>query len=120
MLAVVVAGLVLNHRAQDEQDAESRVAQKVNWSMISWLLEHAVFLVVGLQTKLIFQDAAASAWPWSKILIVAGATLATTVVLRTLWTLGTVVVSRRLSRASVPGALVVGWAGMRGVVWPPP
>lgn len=116
VLAVVVAGLVLNHRAQDEQDAESRVAQKVNWSTISWLLEHAVFVLVGLQTKSIFQDAAASAWPWSKILLVAVATLITTVVLRILWTLGTVLVSRKLTRASVPGALVVGWAGMRGVV----
>ncbi len=116
VLAVVVAGLVLNHRAQDEQDAESRVAQKVNWSTISWLLEHTVFLLVGLQTKAIFQDAAASEWPWSMILLVAGATLITTVVLRILWTLGTVAVSRKLNRASVPGALVVGWAGMRGVV----
>ncbi len=116
VLAVVVAGLVLNHRAQGEQDAVSRVAQKVNWSTISWLLEHAVFLLVGLQTKTIFKDAAASEWPFSKILLVAGATLATTVVLRILWTLGTVVISRKLNQASVPGALVVGWAGMRGVV----
>ncbi|MEO7588792.1 MAG: cation:proton antiporter [Arachnia sp.] len=116
VLAVVVAGLVLNHRAQQEQDAQSRVAQKVNWSTISWLLEHAVFLLVGLQTKLIFANANASAWPLSIILLVSVATLATAVVLRILWTLGSVVVSRKLNKASVPGALVVGWAGMRGVV----
>lgn len=116
VLAVVVAGLVLNHRSQEEQDAESRVAQKVNWGTISWVLEHAVFLLVGLQTKAIFQDADSSAWPWSKILAVSFAALATAVVLRILWTLGTVVISRKLDRTSVPGALVVGWAGMRGVV----
>ncbi len=116
VLAVVVAGLVLNHRSQDEQDAESRVAQKVNWGTISWLLEHAVFLLVGLQTKTIFQDANASEWPWSMIMQVSVSTLATAVVLRILWTLGTVVISRKLNRTSVPGALVVGWAGMRGVV----
>lgn len=116
VLAVVVAGLVLNHRSQDEQDAESRVAQKVNWSTISWLLEHAVFLLVGLQTKAIFQDADSSAWGWGMILTVSVATLVAAVVVRILWTLGTVVISRKLNRTSVPGALVVGWAGMRGVV----
>ena len=116
VLAVVVAGLVLNHRAQEEQDAESRVAQKVNWGTISWLLEHAVFLLVGLQTKTIFQDANASQWPWATILLVSVATTATAVALRILWTLGTVLISRKLNRTSVPGALVVGWAGMRGVV----
>lgn len=116
VLAVVVAGLVLNHRAQDEQDAESRVAQKVNWSTISFLLEHSVFLLVGLQTKAIFQDAGDSEWGWPTILMVAVVTLAITVVLRILWTLGTVGISRRLTRSSIPGALVVGWAGMRGVV----
>lgn len=116
VLAVVVAGLVLNHRSQDEQDAESRVAQKVNWSTISFLLEHSVFLLVGLQTKAIFQDADGSAWGWPTILVVAVVTLAITVVLRIVWTLGTVGISRKLTRASVPGALVVGWAGMRGVV----
>ena len=116
VLAVVVAGLVLNHRSQGEQDAESRVAQKVNWGTISWVLEHAVFLLVGLQTKTIFLDADASAWPWSMVLLVSAGTLITAVVLRILWTLGTVVISRKLDRTSVPGALVVGWAGMRGVV----
>ncbi|RMB62196.1 cation:proton antiporter domain-containing protein [Tessaracoccus antarcticus] len=116
VLAVVVAGLVLNHRAQEEQDAQSRVAQRVNWSTISWLLEHTVFLLVGLQTKSIFADAASSAWQWPIILLVSVVTLVTAVVLRILWTLGSVVVSRKLNRASVPGALVVGWAGMRGVV----
>ncbi len=48
-LAVVLSGIWLAHRAPSFQSAESRVAERINWRTVSYLLENAVFLLIGLQ-----------------------------------------------------------------------
>ena len=51
VLAVVVAGLLLGHKAPILQTATSRIAERLNWRTISFLLENTVFLLIGLQAR---------------------------------------------------------------------
>jgi len=48
VLAVVAAGLVLGYRSPLIQSPEARIAESVNWRTIQFLLENAVFLLIGL------------------------------------------------------------------------
>lgn len=48
VLAVVAAGLLLGYRAPLIQSPEARIAESVNWRTIQFLLENAVFLLIGL------------------------------------------------------------------------
>jgi len=51
VLAVVVCGLMLGHRSTDIQSAGARVTERVIWRTVQFLLESAVFLLIGLQLK---------------------------------------------------------------------
>ena len=53
VLAVVVCGILLGHKAPIIQSAQSRIAERLNWTTIQYLLENAVFLIIGLQSHLI-------------------------------------------------------------------
>jgi len=53
VIAVVVAGLLLGHKAPILQTAQSRITERTNWSSIAFLLESAVFLLIGLQVRTI-------------------------------------------------------------------
>jgi monovalent cation/hydrogen antiporter len=60
VLAVVVCGLVTGDRSARFLDAQDRLAEAINWSTIAFLLENAIFLLLGLQLKtLLDQDSAA-------------------------------------------------------------
>ena len=52
VLAVVVAGLLLGHKAPVLQTAPSRLTERINWAHDPFLLENAVFLLIGLQMRL--------------------------------------------------------------------
>ena len=56
VLAVVVTGLLLGHKAPTLQSASSRLAEQTNWRTVQFLLENAVFLLIGLQMKTLLQD----------------------------------------------------------------
>ncbi len=51
VVAVVVAGLVIGSRSLVELRADDRIAEAVNWRTIAFLLEGAVFLVMGLELR---------------------------------------------------------------------
>ena len=51
VLAVVVTGLLLGHKAPMLQSASSRLAEQTNWRTVQFLLENAVFLLIGLQMQ---------------------------------------------------------------------
>ncbi|HZJ04172.1 MAG TPA: Na+/H+ antiporter [Nocardioidaceae bacterium] len=122
ILAVVIAGLLLGHNAPVLQTASSRIAERLNWRTVSFLLENVVFLLIGLQARWILDDVANSPLSSGRIAGVCAAALATTILLRFVWVmaLGYLLV-RRPDRGTAPestwrDAAVVGWAGMRGVV----
>ena len=122
VLAVVVTGLVLGHKAPIIQSAKSRMSERTNWRTFQFLLENTVFLLIGLQTRWILDDLAMSPLPaW----LIAAATIgvfAAVVLLRPIWLIPSTVLSRRILGPSRPGPvswqalIVVSWAGMRGVV----
>jgi Na+/H+ antiporter len=123
VVSVVVAGLLLGHKAPIIQTAQSRIAERMNWRTIAYFLENTVFLLIGLQARWILQDVGDGGVSAGRIVAVCGLTLLTAVVLRIVW----VFFARYLlvrpgpdpSTGHVPPAsftFLLGWAGMRGVV----
>lgn len=123
VVAVVIAGLLLGHKAAIVQTAQSRIAERMNWRTISFVLENTVFLLIGLQAEWIFEDVGRSELSAGRIAAVCAATLVAVVVLRIVW----VFFARYLLVRPGPDAatglrppwtytFVLGWAGMRGVV----
>ncbi len=121
VVAVVVAGLVLAHRATTLQTASSRLSERVNWSTISFLLQNTVFLLIGLQARWIVEDVRHSTLAPARILLFCAAVLAAVILLRPLWVYPVRYLIRpgpdRMGRSSPwTHSAIVSWAGMRGVV----
>ena len=123
VIAVVVAGLLLGHKAPIVQTAQSRIAERMNWRTIAFVLENAVFLLIGLQAEWLFRDVEESDLSAARIIAVCGATLLGVIVLRMVWVFVARYALVRPGADPVTGkappwtfTLVLGWAGMRGVV----
>ncbi len=121
VLAVVIAGLLLGHRAPVLQTAQSRIAERLNWRTFSFLLENAVFLLIGLQTSWIIGQVADSDVAIPTIVWSCVATLLAVMALRMVWVFPArylIVRPGALGQPTPPATYtaVIGWAGMRGVV----
>ncbi len=121
VLAVVVAGILLGHKAPIVQTAQSRTAERLNWTTIQYLLENAVFLIIGLQSHAIVVAVADSELGLGRAVLLALLVLVTVIVLRPVWILPLGVLLQLTSgvtrsRASLKAGLILSWAGMRGVV----
>ncbi|WP_347567316.1 Na+/H+ antiporter [Nocardia sp. AG03] len=118
VIAVVVCGMILGHGAQRWQGAASRVAETTNWRTVQFILESAVFLIIGLQVRWIVEDAWHSGLDRQLLIVTAVAVLAAVMLARPVWVCTPVLVARLFGRATEPlsHAAVVSWAGMRGVV----
>ncbi|WP_411141074.1 Na+/H+ antiporter [Streptomyces sp. x-80] len=121
VLAVVVVGLYLGHRSW-QVDFETRLQEAAVWKMVSFILESAVFALIGLQLPVVLRGlgefgAARAAW-------YAAVVFAVVVLARFVWVFPATFLPRALSariRAREPettwaAPVIVGWAGMRGVV----
>ncbi len=122
VIAVVVAGLLLGHKAPIIQTAQSRIAERMNWRTIAYVLENAVFLLIGLQADWIVADVSDSDLSSGRIALVCVATLVAVVVLRLAWVFpARYLLVRPGARTGGHGppwtyTFILGWAGMRGVV----
>ena len=118
VISVVVAGLLLGHKAPVLQTAESRISERMNWRTIAFVLENVVFLLIGLQAHRLLEDVGESELGAGRIAAVCALTLVAVVVLRLAWVLASRALLVRPGRTPTPWAysLVIGWAGMRGVV----
>ncbi|WP_211222114.1 Na+/H+ antiporter [Nocardioides halotolerans] len=123
VIAVVVAGLLLGHKAPILQTAQSRIAERLNWRTIAFVLENAVFLLIGLQARVIVEGAGDGELSWGRVIGVCAATLAACVVLRLVWVFPVRYLIVRPGPDPQTGrrppwtfTFVLGWAGMRGVV----
>ncbi|MEU6088004.1 Na+/H+ antiporter [Streptomyces sp. NPDC047085] len=121
VLAVVVVALYLGHRAW-EVDFATRLQEEAVWKMVAFILESAVFALIGLQLPVVLKGLGASEGPraaWYAVALFLVVVLA-----RFVWVypaaFGPRVLSERVrQREDNPtwrGAMVTSWAGMRGVV----
>ncbi|SES37113.1 monovalent cation:H+ antiporter, CPA1 family [Streptomyces sp. yr375] len=121
VIAVVVVALYLGHRAW-EVDFATRLQEEAVWKMVAFVLESAVFALIGLQLPVVLRGLGAyagleAAWYAIALFLVV-------VAARFLWVYPATFLPRLLSpriraREENPtwrGPVVVGWAGMRGVV----
>jgi CPA1 family monovalent cation:H+ antiporter len=120
VIAVVTAGLVLGHKSPRTQTGASRLSERINWTSIQFLLENAVFLLIGLQVFYVIADVRTSSLSAGQITLAAVGTLVAVLVLRPLWIVPFRFLSTRVFRieAHAPWThtVVLSWAGMRGVV----
>lgn len=123
VLAVVVTGLLVGHKAPVLLSARSRVLEQANWATVQFVLENSVFLLIGLQAKTIVDDLAVSDIGLGRVSLVAVAVLGAVIVLRIVWVFPVTYASRLVPRVArndpappwrVPA--LISWAGMRGVV----
>jgi monovalent cation/hydrogen antiporter len=118
VLAVVVTGLVLGHRSHLLQSGAARLAEASNWRTVQFLLENAVFLLIGLQMPFVVEQARLDVRD-RDLLVVCAVVLAVVLVSRLLWVFGSYGIRRIVepdSGWSARASLLIGWAGMRGVV----
>src|SRR5687768_4667664 len=123
VIAVVVAGLLLGHKAPIVQTAQSRIAERMNWRTIAFVLENTVFLLIGLQARWIVDDVRDSSLATSTIVTVCLGTLVAVVLLRMAWVFPARYLLIRPGPDPDTGVtppasytFLIGWAGMRGVV----
>ena len=122
VLAVVVTGLLLGHKSPKLQSAASRLSEQTNWATVQFVLENAVFLLIGLQVATVVRKARDGDLTDLELIGSCAAVLGTTVLARVLWVFAATALykygPRRLrTQAWAWGhATLVSWAGMRGVV----
>jgi monovalent cation/hydrogen antiporter len=123
VVSVVVAGLLLGHKAPVLQTAQSRIAERMNWRTIAFFLENTVFMLIGLQADWILSDVGDSSVPMSRIALVCSSTLVAVIVLRLVWVFPVRYLLIRPGhdpdlgrRPPASFTFLLGWAGMRGVV----
>ncbi|MBB2985474.1 Na+/H+ antiporter [Terracoccus luteus] len=120
VIGVVTAGLVLGHRSPRSQPGASRLAERINWQSIQFVLENAVFLLIGLQVFYVIEKAGQDELSGGQITAAAVGTLLVVLVMRPLWVFPYRWLVTRVLRKEVHKPwtyqAVLSWAGMRGVV----
>jgi monovalent cation/hydrogen antiporter len=117
VLSVLAIGLVLSSASYHVLDAESRLVGSAFWSTIDLLLTSVAFILIGLEIRPVIADAGADIWRQAWIGLAVALVL---IGVRMIWMLAGGVLAQRFLNNAVPGdwreAMVLGWAGMRGVV----
>jgi monovalent cation/hydrogen antiporter len=122
VLATVVTGLALAQLSPRVQTASARVTEAITWRTVAFVLENAVFLLIGLQLPQLLSGAAGSGLGAGRLAAVCAGVLGATIVARAVFvfgmsavlTSGTAAMRRMAWSRGV--AVLVSWAGMRGVV----
>ncbi|MFE4589837.1 Na+/H+ antiporter [Streptomyces laurentii] len=121
VLAVVVVGLFLGHRAW-QVDFATRLQEEAVWKMVAFVLESAVFALIGLQLPYVVQGL--GPYGIGEAAGYAAGVFVFVVVVRFVWVFPATFLPRWLSvrikerepEVGWQAPVVVGWAGMRGVV----
>ncbi|CAL9572885.1 putative Na(+)_H(+) exchanger [Streptomyces sp. enrichment culture] len=121
VLAVVVVALYLGHRAW-EVDFATRLQEEAVWKMVAFVLESAVFALIGLQLPVVLRglgeyEGVEAAWYAVAVFLVV-------VAARFVWVYPATFLPRLMSarireregQLTWKGPFVIAWAGMRGVV----
>jgi Na+/H+ antiporter len=122
VLAVVACGLVLGFRAPEIASPESRMQGYAMWSILTFLLNATLFILIGLQLPTIVDGL--SGRSTGEVIGYAAAVCAAVIVMRFVWNFTITAIirtvdrrpSQRARRATWRQRVVGGWAGMRGAV----
>jgi CPA1 family monovalent cation:H+ antiporter len=118
VLAVVSTGLMISWRAPEIFSYHTRIRNRAVWDTAIFLLNGFIFILIGLQLPLIFQDLGA----YSKFELIAYGLLVSgvTILVRILWVFGAAYSplgkNRDSDRDDWKNVLIVAWTGTRGVV----
>lgn len=120
VLSVVVCGLVLGVKQHDAFDADLRIKAESSWETIVFVLDALVFILIGLELHGIWGRMQDDAMLLKTGLDVALPAVITVIVARLVWVFAFLWLPSRVRGGanawSFGEALVLGWAGMRGVV----
>src|SRR5262245_48653457 len=122
VLAVVSAGVYLGFRAPEIASPESRMEGYALWSILSFLLNATLFILIGLQLPTIVDALEGS--PAGEVIGQAALVCAAVITVRFLWNFFITAVLRTVDRRASQRARRVGWrirvvgawSGMRGAV----
>jgi monovalent cation/hydrogen antiporter len=119
VLAVVAVGLYLGRQGPRIVSAATRVQAESMWTMIQFLLESFIFMLVGLELPYVLR--ALRSHTVAELLGYGAAVTLTAIVVRLLYTFAAVAVlrsgRRRRGQPAQPSwreATFIGWTGMRG------
>ena len=111
VLAAVTTGIYLGWHTPELTNAETRLQGFAFWTIFVFILNAALFTLVGLQLPSVLDGL--DAWSTQELAVAAVAVCATVVLVRIAWVLLFAYLDPVLK---VRNAVVVAWAGMRGAV----
>ncbi len=122
VLAAVTVGIYIGWRAPEISSARQRVAGYSMWTILTFLLNALLFVLIGLQLPRILDGLEDE--PLGELIGIALAVAAVVIVTRILWVHASTFLIRMLDRRQSQiarrgtwrGRMVVGWAGLRGAV----
>jgi monovalent cation/hydrogen antiporter len=112
VLAAVTAGIYLGWHTPELTNAETRLQGFSFWTILVFIVNAALFTLVGLQLPSVLDGL--DAWSTGELVVAAVSVCATVVLVRIAWVLFFTYFQRQQLR--LRGATVVAWAGMRGAV----
>jgi CPA1 family monovalent cation:H+ antiporter len=112
VLAAVTAGIYLGWHTPELTNAQTRLQGFAFWTILVFILNAALFTLVGLQLPSVLDGL--DAWSTGELAVAAVSVCAAVVLVRVAWVLAFAYLRRRTLR--VRNATVVAWAGMRGAV----
>ena len=122
VIAAVTIGIYIGWRAPEISNPRQRIAGFSMWTILTFLLNALLFVLIGLQLPLILEGLKDE--PIGELLGVAAAVSLVVIACRMVWvhviTYAIRALDRRASqvarRGTWQGRVVTGWAGMRGAV----
>jgi CPA1 family monovalent cation:H+ antiporter len=124
VLAVVAVGLYLGRRGPKIVSAQSRLQSRYMWRMITFLLEGLIFLLVGLELPVAFDEIRRSHHTIPELVLYAGLVSGAAIAVRLIWMYPGALAARLIQapfrgfqREPMPpwrNIIFTGWAGIRG------
>jgi Na+/H+ antiporter len=111
VLAAVSAGIYLGWHTPELTNAETRLQGFAFWTILTFIVNAALFTLVGLQLPSVLDGL--DAWSTGELIVAAVAVCATVALVRIAWVL---FFASLRSNLQVRNATVVAWGGMRGAV----
>jgi monovalent cation/hydrogen antiporter len=121
VVSVAAAGMVLARYVPEVSRPETRIQNTAMWSMVTFLLESLVFILVGLELPDVMR--ALTGYSMGMLLKEAGIVCVCVILVRVVWVLPTTYVGRRIDRwirgddeplPSWRDVFFVAWTGIRG------